>query len=340
MKFGIFDQNDRNGLPINQQYEDRLQIIELYDKLGFHAYHMSEHHSTPLSACPSQSVFLAAAAQRTRNLRLAPLVYILPIHHPVRLAEEICMLDHLSGGRFEYGVGRGASPHEIEALGIDPSTAQARYIESYEIVKQFLNSNTLNYDGQFWQFKDVPIEMQPLQTPPPTWYALASPESTVWPAQEKMNIVCAGPVQRVRAITDRYREEFAKRHPSAAEPLMGVNRYIVVADTDEEAMEIGSRAWSTFYPNFFKLWKKHGTEPVNQKLPPTFEPLVESGLAVVGTAETVREKLLEQAHAGGFNYLIGTFMFGDMSVSQARKSIGLFHESVMPAFEELEQVLS
>ena len=340
MKFGIFDQNDRNGLPIHKQYEDRMQIIELYDRLGFHCYHMSEHHATTLSACPSQSVFLAAAAQRTEKLRLSPLVYILPIHHPVRLAEEICMLDNLSGGRLEYGVGRGASPHEIEALGIDPATAQARYVESYEIIKRYLSSDTLNYKGAFWQFNDMPIELKPLQTPPPTWYALASPESTVWPAQEKMNIVCGGPVQRVRAITDRYREEFAKRHPSAAEPLIGVNRYIVVAETDQEAMEIASRAWSVFYPNFSKLWKKHGTEPVNQKLPPTIEPLVESGIAVVGRPETVREKLLEQAHDGAFNYLIGTFMFGDMSVSEAKTSIGLFHESVMPAFSESQKVLS
>jgi alkanesulfonate monooxygenase SsuD/methylene tetrahydromethanopterin reductase-like flavin-dependent oxidoreductase (luciferase family) len=340
MKFGIFDQNDHNGLPIYKQYEERLQIIELYDKLGFYAYHMSEHHSTPLSACPSQSVFLSAVAQRTKRLRLCPLVYILPIHHPVRLAEEICMLDHLSNGRLEYGVGRGASPHEIEALGIDPAKAQARYIESYEIIKRYMSSDALSYQGEFWQFNDMPIELKPLQTPPPKWYALASPESTVWPAQEQMNIVCAGPVHRVRAITDRYREEFATRHPSAPEPLMGVNRYIVVAETDQEALEIGKRAWSVFYPNFFKLWQKHGTQPVNQKLPPTFEPLVESGLAVVGRPETVREKLLEQAHAGAFNYLIGTFMFGDMSISEARTSIGLFHESVMPAFGECQKALA
>ena len=221
MKFGIFDQNDRNGLPIHKQYEDRMQIIELYDRLGFHCYHMSEHHATTLSACPSQSVFLAAAAQRTERLRLSPLVYILPIHHPVRLAEEICMLDNLSGGRLEYGVGRGASPHEIEALGIEPATAQARYVESYEIIKRYLNSDVLDYQGTFWQFNDMPVELKPLQTPPPTWYALASPESTVWPAQEKMNIVCGGPIQRVRAITDRYHEEFAKRHPFArTNPVM------------------------------------------------------------------------------------------------------------------------
>ena len=114
MQFGIFDQNDRGPYPLGQQYENRLQLIEFYDSAGFRTYHMSEHHSTPLNLTPSPSVFLAAAAQRTRRLRLGALVYILPAHHPLRLAEEICMLDHLCHGRLEVGVGRGASPHEIE----------------------------------------------------------------------------------------------------------------------------------------------------------------------------------------------------------------------------------
>ena len=336
MKFGIFDQNDRSGIVLAEQYENRMKLAELYDRSGFHCYHMSEHHATSLSTTPSQNVFLAAMTQRTKNLRFCPLVYLLPIHHPMRLAEEICMLDHLSRGRFDFGVGRGASPHELAALGMDPANAQAMYAESYDIIKRYLREDTLNFKGRFWQFDDVPIELKPFQQPqPPTWYALASPESTVWPAQEKMNIVCGGPVHRIRAITERYREEFA-RHPgeARAEPLIGVNRYIVVADSEREAMEIGARAWSVFYPNFIKLWKKHGTEPVNAKLPPTFEPLVESGLAIVGTPETVRDRLMEQATDGAFNYLIGSFVFGNMSFEEATSSIGLFAEHVMPALRE------
>jgi len=105
MQFGIFDQNDRGPSPLAEQYENRLKLIEFYDQAGFRAYHMSEHHSTPLNLTPSPSVFLAAAAQRTRRLRLGALVYILPAHHPLQLAEEICMLDHLSRGRLEKRVG-------------------------------------------------------------------------------------------------------------------------------------------------------------------------------------------------------------------------------------------
>ena len=129
MKFGIFDQVDDSGRPLNVQYEERMRLAELYDAAGFHCYHQSEHHATPLSMAPSQSVFLAAMSQRTKRIKLSPLVYLLPIHHPLRLAEEICMLDHLSNGRLEFGIGRGASPHEIEALGVPADSAGAAYAE-------------------------------------------------------------------------------------------------------------------------------------------------------------------------------------------------------------------
>src|SRR6266851_6281807 len=105
---------DRAGGALGAQYQDRLALIEAYDRLGFHAYHVAEHHATPLGMAPSPSVFLAAVAQRTRQLRFGPLVYALPLHHPLRLIEEICMLDQLSRGRLEIGFGRGSVPIEIE----------------------------------------------------------------------------------------------------------------------------------------------------------------------------------------------------------------------------------
>ena len=113
---------------------------------------MSEHHSTPLNLTPSPSVFLAAAAQRTSRLRLGALVYILPAHHPLRLAEEICMLDHLSNGRLEIGIGRGASPHEIEYYGIDPDHAPAMYVEAYTVIMQALTQRQVNFKGKHYRF--------------------------------------------------------------------------------------------------------------------------------------------------------------------------------------------
>ena len=152
MQFGIFDQNDRGPYPLSEQYEKRLALIEFYDRVGFRTYHMSEHHATPLSLAPSPSVFLAAVTQRTRRIRIGALVYVLPMHHPLRLAEEICMLDHLSGGRIEVGIGRGASPHELDYFGVDPDSAQAMYVEAYNVVMQALTGNELSFSGKHFRF--------------------------------------------------------------------------------------------------------------------------------------------------------------------------------------------
>ena len=136
MKFGVFDQNDRSGHPLQEQYSNRLRLAEHYDRLGFHCFHMSEHHGTTLSMTPSPSVWMAALSQRTRRIRLCPLVYLLPTYNPARLYEEICMLDHLSGGRFEFGVGRGASPHELDALGLESAAAARMYAEAFETLQR------------------------------------------------------------------------------------------------------------------------------------------------------------------------------------------------------------
>ena len=116
MKFGVFDHLDRNGLPLADFYEQRLDFVEQYDRLGFYGYHLAEHHGTPLGMASSPSVFLSAVAQRTKRLRFGPMVYLLPLYHPIRLAEEIAMLDQLGRGRLDVGVGRGRSPIELRRI--------------------------------------------------------------------------------------------------------------------------------------------------------------------------------------------------------------------------------
>lgn len=333
MKFGVFDQNDRSGLPLQEQYSNRLRMAEHYDRLGFHCFHMSEHHGTTLSMTPSPSVWMAALAQRTRRIRLCPLVYLLPIYNPARLYEEICMLDHLSGGRFEFGVGRGASPHELDALGLESASAARMYAEAFETLQRCFAEEAVTTRGEFWRLNDYVAEMKPLQRPrPPMWYAVGSPDSAVWPARNGLNVVCGGQVSRVRAISERYREEHADAGLKGDDsPLIGVNRYIIVGGTDHEALEVGRKAWPTFYGNFIKLWRKHGTEPVNAKLPPSFDQLLESGHAIAGSAKTVIDTLSEQVSQGRLTYVIGSFVFGSMPNEDAIASVTRFAEYVMPA---------
>jgi alkanesulfonate monooxygenase SsuD/methylene tetrahydromethanopterin reductase-like flavin-dependent oxidoreductase (luciferase family) len=338
MKFGVFDQNDRSGLPLAEQYENRLLLAELYDRLGFHSFHMSEHHGTTLSMTPSPSLWMAALSQRTKRLRLCPLVYLLPTYNPARLYEEICMLDHLSGGRFEFGIGRGASPHELDALSIDSTKAAKMYAEAFDVLQRCFTQRAVTTTGEFWRLNDYVVEMKPLQQPrPPMWYAVGSPDSVVWPARNGVNVVCGGQVSRVRAISDRYYEEMAAAGVKGS-PLIGINRYIIVGETDREAHELGRKAWPAFYENFIKLWRKHGTQPVNAKLPPSFDQLAESGHAIAGSARTVAQVLSDQVSLGGLNYVIGSFMFGSMPHAEAVASIRRFAEQVMPAVKAAEAV--
>ena len=128
VSFGVFDWIDRGSEPVYRLYQERLRLLEAADEAGFFCYHLAEHHATPLGMAPSPALFLSAAAQHTRQIRLGPLVYLLPLYDPLRLIEEVAMLDQLSGGRLELGVGRGVSPYELRNFGapmaqVDPPAA-------------------------------------------------------------------------------------------------------------------------------------------------------------------------------------------------------------------------
>ena len=128
-------------------------MIEAFDRHGFYAYHVAEHHFTPLGMAPSPSVFLSAIAQRTRRLRFGTFVYALPVHHPLRVLEEICMLDHMSGGRLEIGFGRGSVPFEISYYGQNAEERQQIYAERLELILKAFTVETLTWNGRYDQFE-------------------------------------------------------------------------------------------------------------------------------------------------------------------------------------------
>jgi alkanesulfonate monooxygenase SsuD/methylene tetrahydromethanopterin reductase-like flavin-dependent oxidoreductase (luciferase family) len=333
MEFGVFDHLDRGAGPLAELYEMRLRLVEAYDRLGLRSYHLAEHHATPLGMAPSPSIFLAAAIQRTKRLRLGPLVYTLSLHHPLRVIEEICMLDQMSGGRLELGVGRGISPHEVAYYGVDPAKAQAMYIEALDIILRGLGAKTLSFAGEFYRFQDVPIELAPVQRPhPPLWYGMARPEGTSWAAANKVNIVCNGPAAVVRAVTDRYRREWAAAGQRADDmPLMGMTRTIVVAEAEQEALAIARRAHRRWHESFILLWDKHGTRPINAFYPDNFDEAQQRGFGIAGTPAIVRDALLDQIREAGNNYLVCRFAFGDMTLEESLRSVELFARDVMPA---------
>jgi alkanesulfonate monooxygenase SsuD/methylene tetrahydromethanopterin reductase-like flavin-dependent oxidoreductase (luciferase family) len=252
MQFGVFDHIEPlDGMTLQQIYDLRLTQIEKLDKAGFYVYHLAEHHTPAVySLAPSQNVFLAAVSQRTTQLRFGPCVYVLPLHHPLRLIEEISMLDHLSGGRMEIGVGRGGV---LEAFfwgqEADSDTNFARYQETLDILRNGLNSEFLTHDGQFHSFDALPMRLQPLQRPyPPLWY-MRNAETA---ALEGMNTVIVGTLESLATEVVRYREVWAKTHgagtPTAQgqTPKIGLVVHMVVDETDDKAIAAAQPAWEKY----------------------------------------------------------------------------------------------
>src|SRR3954471_14887755 len=200
VSFGLFDWIDRGNRPVQQLYEERLGLLEAADAAGFYSYHLAEHHATSLGMASSPGLFLAAAAQRTARIRLCALVYFLPLYDPLRLIEEICILDHLSGGRLDLGVGRGVSPYELGYFGVkDDASARSLFDEALAVILAGLTHERLTFEGQHFQYRDVPMEHRPLQQPyPPIWYPSQTPASAAKIARQGYNFLRLGPAAFAR----------------------------------------------------------------------------------------------------------------------------------------------
>jgi len=333
MKFGVFDHMDRSGADLGQLYQNRLTLTEAYDRAGFYAYHVAEHHGTPLGLSPSPSVFLSAVAQRTGRLRFGPMVYVLSTYHPLRILEEICMLDQLSGGRLEVGIGRGISPVELGFYGIkDETEAKHRYEETLSLLLEGGSGGPITHGGEYFSVEGFPMELELVQKPfPPLWYGVARPATADWAAERGINCVGNGPAGAVRKITDQYRAAWQRldRDPQDL-PLLGMSRHIVVTDSDTEAYEEARAAYAQWFANLNLLWVQRGI-PIPLNFPSDFDDAVNAGFCVVGSPSTVRDRLLPQVEEAGINYLLGRLAFGNLAVDRSLRSVELLEEEVIPA---------
>ncbi|HVI12836.1 MAG TPA: LLM class flavin-dependent oxidoreductase [Pseudolabrys sp.] len=335
LNFAIFDHLDSDGGPLGRFFEKRLRLLELIERSGFHGYHLAEHHSTPLGMASSPSVFLASAIQRTRTIRLGPLVYVLPLYHPLRLYEEICMLDHLSGGRLTVGVGRGGALIEHQRFGVDPAQAPAMYQEAFAVLMRAFETDVLDFEGRYYNYKDYLVQAKPLQRPhPPIWYGAPHADAIAWAGPRSINVVSLGPAARARAISDRYRDEWKKLgRDGSALPGIGITRHIVVAETDDAARAIAAAAYPRWRDAIEFLWRRTNADFVLKDIyPRDFAALERIGHGIAGSPATVRDYLVRLQEETGVNSVLCQMVFGDMRFDDAARSIGLFGGEIIPAF--------
>ena len=372
LQFGVFDHIEPiPGVPLDQIYRERLEQIEQLEAAGFYSYHLAEHHTPAVhSLAPSQNVFLAAAAERTRTMRLGPCVYVLPLHHPVRLIEEICMLDNLSDGRMDIGVGRGGI---IEAYFWgqegDVETNYARYLETLAVVKEGLGSDSLTYRGEFYNFDDLPMRLRPKQAPyPPLWYMRNVETSAV----NGMHSIIVGNLDSFQANVERYFQLWDEHQGPGAPnaqgeaPKIGLVNHLYLAETDAEAAAIAQPAWDQYKWNLAAprrleaerrgLTQFLGSEanPRPSNLPDREAQAAANGATaarrsssagleehaapggggfnvVAGSPDSIRG-YMDTYLATGANYFVAGFQWGHLSHEATMRSIDLFVSEVMPHY--------
>lgn len=257
MKFGVlqfFSWPDRR-ISIPTVYERALQRIEIMDRGGYDAVWITEHHFNDYSVCPSIPVMGAYAAARTKKLHIATGVTLAAFYHPLRLAEEVALLDILSGGRVYWGAGRGFDPKEFRTFGMTPEESYPRFRESVEIVLSAWRNRRLSYHGKYFSFENIELLPKPLQQPhPPMWVAAYSPSAVEWAAEQGYSIMLDphSPTSVIGEKMETWRRLMVQHGHRVEGRVIPTVRLVAIAQTEAEATEIareGSKFMLRTYVN-------------------------------------------------------------------------------------------
>lgn len=348
LQFGLFDHIE--GLADTSMHDvlqGRLDIVKMADDAGFFAYHLAEHHGSDLCLAPNQEIFLAAAAQATKQIRLGPLVKILPIHHPLRVIEDICILDQLTGGRVEYGVGRGIAPIEHYWFDGDWFASRDKFEDALGIVATGLRTGRVDsVESKFYDFPEIEVTLSSFQKPmPPFWY----PGNATVAGRHGMGLVWPGdiPIEAYDAYLDAW------RHPGDAVRVDGPDSHPRVASTVMlglgETVEEARRFARAGYEGLFRRVRSvhvHDAlvltpeEIAASKNPlqaiaelPIDHPVLQEMVAEwAGTPEMIVDKLKAFEARGMSDYVVLQLPTGDQTFADAKRVLQMFIEQVMPAF--------
>lgn len=345
MEVGIFQL-----LPHPETVSDREVIeqalweVDFAEATGYGSVWVTEHHLSRFGLIGSPSVYAAALAQRTRRLQIGYAVAVVPLHHPLRLIEEILWVDHLSEGRLLVGVGPGFSAYEFGAFGVPLEERHARLDEGVAVLRKALASPMLDHAGRYWTIPPVTPKPRPYrEAGPPLFRAVSSADSLRRAALEVMPVMLGlKSAQELAELIGLYRELRSERGHTPDEidrevAELRVLRRICVGDTDREALAAANEALA---------WERETARRVHEpgagpQSPATVADGSEASAAVqggcVGTPATVLAGLRE-LHALGIRHVIAWMTFGDLPYPTVRRSMELMARHVLPALPTREPV--
>ncbi len=325
MKLGVlqfFGWPDRS-VPIASIYRMALDRIAIMDSAGYDAVWLAEHHFSTFSVCPSVHMMGMMAAARTKRLRIGTAVSLAPFYNPLRLAEEVALLDVLSGGRVNWGAGRGFDRSEFAAFGIPGEESASRFHEAVDIVLKAWTSDRLHYEGRYFSYEGVEVLPKPLQAPhPPVWMAATSLPAIEWAATKGFSILMDPHSSRTDLMAKRhyYVEKLAAAGHSDAGRVIPMARLVAIDETADKAREIARRAAGWMVASYIGQGGHHrqearsfgGKDPVEFYL---------DDVILHGTAESVADQIGALAQEG-MDYL--------MAAPLSRRSFTLLTDKVLP----------
>jgi alkanesulfonate monooxygenase SsuD/methylene tetrahydromethanopterin reductase-like flavin-dependent oxidoreductase (luciferase family) len=353
LEFGWFDgfaERDFADGATADALADHIRTAQLAEQLGYGYYFFIEHQNAPFAVITSPSVYLAAIAQATSTLRFGPMVYQLPMYHPIRLAQDAATLDQISRGRLEFGIGYGTRTYEFEPWHLKFEERRELGNEVMDVVLKAWTEDRVTYHGEFFQFDDAVPRPKPYQQPhPPIWIGAHSNASFDYAAERNYHVGQNIDVDAVAGEKFAYwREKWKSFNHLTPMPRTLLARHVHVAETDAQArdeaeaflvkgMRPGSNASASAIdvsarPEIERTPERVEFARVYQGTATSFDFWIENGLAVVGSPETVAARLQEQQATVGYDIFLAQHQISDMPTELAKKSLRLFGEKVIPAF--------
>jgi luciferase family oxidoreductase group 1 len=354
MKFGMLHLFENPiGKSEHQIVKEQLDLMRAAEDFGFDSIWPAEHHFTEYGYCASPALSLAAVASVTKRIRLGTGIVVLPFNQPIRVAEDFAMLDLMSDGRVDFGVGRGYQPGEYKGFGIDQSKSRGMFNEALEIILQAWTQERVNFKGVHYTVDDQPVRPKPLQKPhPPVWVASLSEATFPMVGKWGFNLLCA-PVfgfqgRMATDLLDAYRNALRSGGHDPASKEIAALCMVYCADTTEQARrEFADRViW------YYRTISKYVAPPAGQGPVKTYElytktrdlaanitweQLLEAGAVICGDRDHCIERIAQIEKQFGMTQLLCWTRLGGLDHRKVLHSMELMQKHVIPHFKRGRQ---
>ena len=332
MKFGIFVFGDNHpdlGRSNQRYYQEVITMAEWAEELGFESFWLGEHHFYWYGTCVSPPVVIAAIGQRTKKIRLGPAVSVLPLRHPLLVAEEYALADNLCGGRLNFAIGSGFSPVEYKIFGMSMEEARDRYWEAFDLIIKSWTQEQFSHQGKYYQIENGSLYLKPLQKPlPPTWIAASSDETLTRAGELGFSTMGIPFVRSLSLLEVKQKNDLFKNSYIQAshkeEPDIIVALHVYLHPREEDSVE-QARPYFERVVDYLQKYRRPGARV------PDFDTIRKEKLAVFTTPENACA-IFQEYEKIGVTHIIAMVNFGGVPMTDVRRTLELMSKEIFPEF--------